>query len=130
MGSQAGTHELWSIFSHDDVKKKADKEEQAKVKTILQRLNRIGITTLTDRQVEYALRSKASGGDSAKALELLIIFEDSLEGIIKPYNPATKLLGAENREGVTCYLDALLFAMFARLDSFEAMLYNNFEDEA
>lgn len=39
-----------------------------------------------------------------------------------------KLLGAVNREGVTCYLDALLFAMFARLGSFEAMLYKNFED--
>ncbi|KAJ9628579.1 hypothetical protein H2203_002480 [Taxawa tesnikishii (nom. ined.)] len=50
------------------------------------------------------------------------------DGEIKPYNPDTKLLGAENREAVTCYLDALLFAMFARLDSFEAMLYENFED--
>ena len=30
---------------------------------------------------------------------------------------------------VTCYLDALLFAMFARLDAFEAMLYDNFDDE-
>jgi len=39
------------------------------------------------------------------------------------------MLGAINRNMVTCYLDALLFAMFARLDSFEAMLYDEFEDE-
>ncbi|PUU83352.1 hypothetical protein B9Z19DRAFT_1073134 [Tuber borchii] len=29
------------------------------------------------------------------------------------------MLGAENNGGVTCYLDTLLFAMFARLDAFE-----------
>ena len=37
--------------------------------------------------------------------------------------------GAENREGVTCYLDSLLFSMFARLGSFEPILYTHFEDE-
>ncbi|KAF2273779.1 cysteine proteinase [Westerdykella ornata] len=39
------------------------------------------------------------------------------------------MLGAVNRCSVTCYLDALLFAMFARMDSFEAMLFDNFSDE-
>ena len=58
-----------------------------------------------------------------------MLLEDSEEGIVNPYNIDVKLLGAVNREGVTCYLDALLFAMFARLGSFEAMLYKNFEDE-
>lgn len=57
-----------------------------------------------------------------------MLLEDSEEGIIQNYDPGVKLLGAINREGVTCYLDALLFAMFARLGSFEAMLYKNFED--
>lgn len=61
-------------------------------------------------------------------MRLLLLFEDTYEGLVKTYDPATKLLGAENRDGVTCYLDALLFAMFARLDSFEAMLYNSFDD--
>ena len=46
------------------------------------------------------------------------------------YEPSVKLLGAENRKGVTCFLDSILFAMFSRLDSFEAMLYNTFEDNA
>ena len=61
-------------------------------------------------------------------MRLLLLFEDTYEGLVKSYDPSTKLLGAENRDGVTCYLDALLFAMFARLDSFEAMLYNSFDD--
>jgi hypothetical protein len=48
---------------------------------------------------------------------------------LKEIDPSVNMLGAENRNYVTCYLDALLFAMFARLDSFEAILFNTFEDE-
>ena len=59
---------------------------------------------------------------------MCLLLEDTYEGLVKTYNPNTKLLGAVNREGVTCYLDALLFAMFARLDSFEAMLYGSISD--
>ena len=50
--------------------------------------------------------------------------------MIKPFDPRVKLLGAENREKVTCYLDALLFAMFSKTSVFEAMIYHTFEDEA
>ena len=39
------------------------------------------------------------------------------------------MAGAENRGAVTCYLDSLLFAMFARFDAFEKMLKREFEDE-
>ena len=63
-----------------------------------------------------------------KAYEFIVLLEISERGTIKPYDPNVKMLGAINRNGVTCYLDALLFAMFARLGSFEAMLYTNFED--
>jgi len=72
------------------------------------------------------LRSLAAKGDKDKALELLLVLEDSLEGIVKDYDPSVELLGAVNRQAVTCYLDALLFAMFARLDSFEAMVFDSF----
>lgn len=58
-----------------------------------------------------------------------MMFKESEEGLIRPYNPDIKMLGAVNRESTTCYLDSLLFAMFARLACFEAMLYMNFEDE-
>lgn len=40
------------------------------------------------------------------------------------------MLGAENRGSVTCYLDALLFAMFAKLESFECMLKQDLETPA
>lgn len=63
-----------------------------------------------------------------KAFDLLMVIEDSIEGILQDYSPDVKLVGAVNRQGVTCYLDALLFAMFARLDFFEAILYRPFTD--
>ena len=89
---------------------------------------RNGITTFKDEDIAYVLTGAYAQGDSGKAYELLMLLQESEEGIIKSYDPSVKLLGAVNREGVTCYLDALLFAMFARLGSFEAMLYNNFEE--
>jgi hypothetical protein len=78
--------------------------------------------------VEYALRAPSSNGDPEAAFRLLMLLEETYEGIVRPFDPNTKLLGAENRGSVTCFLDALLFGMFARLDSFEAMLYESFED--
>ena len=91
------------------------------------RIRSIGITTLDEQNFSYALQS--TNGDVDKAISLLLLLEDSIEGIIRSYTPHTKLLGAVNRQGVTCYLDALLFAMFARLDCFEAILYKSFNDE-
>ena len=39
-----------------------------------------------------------------------------------------KLLGAQNLNGITCFLNATLFAMFCRSDScFDALLYCTFE---
>lgn len=74
------------------------------------------------------LRTDYAKGDTNKAYELSTLLKESEDGTIKPYNPNVKMLGAINRQGVTCYLDALLFAMFGRLGSFEVMLYKNFED--
>ena len=87
----------------------------------------MGIAALEEEHFRYALRS--TKGDIDRAIALLLLLEDSVEGIIRTYNPITKLLGAENRQGVTCYLDALLFAMFARLDCFEGILYKSFNDD-
>jgi len=98
------------------------------IKTLERRVSNLGITELNEKHLTYALQH--TQGDVEKAFEFLLLIEDSIEGIIKGYSPSTKLLGAENREGVTCYLDALLFAMFARLDCFEGILYKSFNDEA
>ncbi|KAL2370616.1 ubiquitin C-terminal hydrolase [Blastomyces gilchristii SLH14081] len=104
-------------------------EEDNKIKEIQRRLSNLGVATLGEPQIRYALRSKIACGEVNEAYDLLILLDDSLHGILRFYNPSIKLLGAENRNGVTCYLDALLFAMFARLDCFEAILYNSFDDE-
>ena len=93
------------------------------------RLSKLGISTFKAPDIEYVLNTNYARGDPEKAFDLLVLLEDSEEGIIKEYRPEVKLLGAINRRNVTCYLDATLFAMFARLDSFEAILYNSFEDE-
>lgn len=58
-----------------------------------------------------------------------MLVNESFEGELKDFDPTVAMVGAINRNNVTCYLDALLFAMFARLDSFEAMLYGEFSDE-
>ena len=52
-----------------------------------------------------------------------------MEGYIKPFDPKITMKGAENRENVTCYLDALLFGMFAQSTSFDTILHNKFEEE-
>lgn len=61
-------------------------------------------------------------------MELLQLQQRAFAGIIEPYNPNIQMLGAENRGSVTCYLDALLFAMFAKLTAFECMLKNDSTD--
>ena len=48
-----------------------------------------------------------------------MLHDESTCGIVKDISRTTRLLGAENNGKVTCYLDSLLFALFARLDSFE-----------
>ena len=75
------------------------------------------------------MRAKYADGDAEKAYDFLVLLEDSVEGIIRDYNFDVTLLGAVNREKVTCWLDSLLFAMFARLDSFEPILVTHFDDE-
>lgn len=83
-----------------------------------------------DSQILYALHSTYASNDLDKAFELLLAMSSACEGSIIKYEPGVKLLGAVNRKAVTCYLDSIIFAMFSRLDSFESMLYNTFEDDA
>lgn len=100
-----------------------------KISTIKQRLQSVGYLGIEDDQIHYALGSKYANGEPDKAFDMVVLFQESVEGVVKPYNPAVHMLGAENRESVTCYLDTLLFSMFARLSSFEPLLYTSFDDE-
>jgi hypothetical protein len=94
-----------------------------------QRLIDNNISGIDEAQIEYALQTKYADRDTNRAYEMLVLFQESVEGIVRPYDPNIRMLGAENRGAVTCYLDSLLFAMFARLGSFEPILYTHFEDE-
>ncbi|EXJ79960.1 hypothetical protein A1O3_08246 [Capronia epimyces CBS 606.96] len=102
--------------------------EEQKIKTLRQRLLDSKGILLRHAQILWALRSLTANGDVEAAYRLLIAMSDASEGIVTSYDPRTKLLGAQNRQGVTCFLDATLFAMFSRLESFEAMLYNSFDE--
>ncbi|KAL8771576.1 MAG: hypothetical protein Q9209_003019 [Squamulea sp. 1 TL-2023] len=96
---------------------------------IWQRLVNAGITRFKESDISHTLHEPFVDGDPEKAFGLMKMYKDSEEGIVKPYDPNMKLLGAVNREGTTCYLDSLLFAMFTRSGCFEAMLYTKFDDE-
>lgn len=47
------------------------------------------------------------------------MWEDATAGIVNEWSADVSFRGAENNGKVTCYLDSLLFALYAHLDSFE-----------
>lgn len=75
------------------------------------------------------MATKFANGDPGRTAAFIDIEHKSAAGILTSYNPSVHLVGAENRGAVTCYLDSLLFAMFAKLDAFECMLKNEFPPE-
>lgn len=117
-----------SVGPHN-VRTVASCTDRIKIQTIKKRLAEQGRAEVEDEQITYALNSGYAAGDVNKALELVIIFRESVEGVVRPYDPKVKMQGAVNHGGVTCYLDSLLFAMFARLPSFEPLLHSVWEDE-
>jgi len=124
---------LFSLFKADPHKKEnkeLKEKEKENIGQIKKRLKSRGYLDIGDSQIVYALDSKSAAGDITKAVDLLVLFQESVKGVIEKYDPSITMLGAVNREAVTCYLDSVLFAMFAKLDSFEPILYKNFEDDA
>ena len=133
-----------TLFKYDP-QRKLEKEQEAKVGSVRElsrlvahwlqiqlmkeRLASLGYINVGDQQLQYGLFSRHAGGNVDKAMELVVLFQESVEGVIKPYNPAVDMKGAINNKGVTCWLDSLLFAMFARLPSFEPILCTIYDDE-
>ncbi|KAJ9142607.1 Ubiquitin carboxyl-terminal hydrolase 8 [Pleurostoma richardsiae] len=113
-------------FSKEDDEKE---KENAKIEDITKRLTDMNVTDIPTDFFRFALSSKYAAGDVDKAIEVLLLQQKSFAGIVLPYNPNVTMLGAENLGNVTCYLDALLFAMFAKLEAFECMLKNELSDE-
>ncbi|KAK0626631.1 ubiquitin carboxyl-terminal hydrolase-domain-containing protein [Immersiella caudata] len=129
------TLDIISIFRPESAKqaqreREEEEKEAAKIEDVMKRLVELNYNGLSEELVRYALNSKFASGDVEKAVELLRLQQRAFAGIIEPYNPQVQMLGAENRSNVTCYLDALLFAMFANMTAFECMLKNDSTDEA
>ncbi|EFX02723.1 ubiquitin c-terminal hydrolase [Grosmannia clavigera kw1407] len=122
-----------SYFKSDAAKQAARAEEEkgkqaAKLDELRSRLDQLHFTDVAKEHLGYVLRSKYADGDVDKAVELIRLQRDAFAGVVLPYNPNSEMKGAENRFNVTCYLDALLFAMFAKLSAFECMLKNELPD--
>ena len=95
----------------------------------LQQIARASQTRAKNTDLARILNDPYAKGNHAKAAEVIDLLDNSEQGIIEAVRPSQSLLGAVNREGVTCYLDSLLFSMFATLDSYEAMIRQDFADE-
>lgn len=80
-------------------------------------------------QIILLLKSPFTQGDVIKTYILIRYFQLSDIGYFITNDPYDRmgcridLVGAENWENVMCYLDALLFSMFANLESFEPILF-------
>ncbi|KAG2734992.1 hypothetical protein G9P44_001206 [Scheffersomyces stipitis] len=83
----------------------------------------------SSKQTIALLKSPFTQGDIIKTFHLVRFFQLSREGLFLTNSYTDKLngtilyKGAENWENVMCYLDALLFSMFAKLESFEPILF-------
>ncbi|KAK7421785.1 hypothetical protein QQX98_002000 [Neonectria punicea] len=123
-----------AMFKTDNTKQlpkvESDKEKDAaKVEEVLKRLDELNITDVTTDHINDIMATKFADGDPKKTVEFIDIEQKAAAGIIMPYDPSIDMVGAENRGNVTCYLDALLFAMFSKLDAFECILKNDFPEE-
>ncbi|KAK7432775.1 hypothetical protein QQZ08_000636 [Neonectria magnoliae] len=123
-----------AMFKADNTKQlpkvESDKEKDAaKVEEVLKRLDELNITDVTTDHINDIMATKFADGDPKKTVEFIDIEQKAAAGIIMPYDPSIDMVGAENRGNVTCYLDALLFAMFSKLDAFECILKNDFPEE-
>ncbi|KAM0238696.1 hypothetical protein ACHAPO_003668 [Fusarium lateritium] len=103
--------------------------DKNKVEEILRRLDELNITDVTADHVTDIMATKFADYDTGKTVEFIDMEQKAAAGIITPYDPSVDMVGAENRGNVTCYLDALLFSMFAKIDAFECMLKNDFPEE-
>ncbi|KIH88080.1 hypothetical protein SPBR_06476 [Sporothrix brasiliensis 5110] len=123
------TDVLFSYFKSDAAKQAAKEEQEkerldANVEIIASRCDELRFHNINKDHIRFALLSKYSEGDVDKAIELIQLQQQAFSGTLVPYNPNVEMVGAENREFVTCYLDALLFAMYAKLEAFDCMLKN------
>ncbi|TQS35713.1 hypothetical protein Golomagni_03859 [Golovinomyces magnicellulatus] len=120
---------IWRFFKPSS-HKKLDQEHANVVAEIKQKLINAGHPSPKDDQVNFALGSDYADGDADRAYEILVLFQESVEGFIRPCDPSVKLVGAINRNNVTCYIDSVLFAMLAVFQSYDLIFCGTFENDA
>ncbi|CAD6501704.1 BgTH12-01954 [Blumeria graminis f. sp. triticale] len=119
---------LWYFFKNSSHKKQ-DQEHTNIVVEIKKKLVDAGYPALKDEEVNYALASDYADGDPERAYEMLVLFQESAEGLIHPCDPNITLVGAINRNNVTCYIDSVLFAMLGGLQSYDLIFCGEFEKD-
>ncbi|KAK0383380.1 hypothetical protein NLU13_9293 [Sarocladium strictum] len=129
---------LRSIFKRDTGKQPANdasdvsrgqEKEAIQIYQVQHRLKELHIVDVSDDHIRDILATNLASGSATRAADFIDMEQKASAGILVNYDPSVHLLGAVNRHAVTCYLDALLFSMFVRLDSFECMLKNDFPPE-
>ncbi|SPO00610.1 uncharacterized protein DNG_03359 [Cephalotrichum gorgonifer] len=103
----------------------SDKDDR--VDNVAARLLELNIHGATPEYIRGMLESKSVAGDVERAVKAINFQQQAAAGNIVRYDAKVKMVGAVNRGAVTCYLDSLLFAMFARFDAFERMLKRDYE---
>jgi hypothetical protein len=102
------------------------------IKNISKRLASLGLESLVAAHLKTSPRfietNLHPGSLPSQPYDLVQLYAETLDGVVHEYDGEYYLLGAINRFGVTCWLDALLFAMFARLETFEPLLVRDFKD--
>ncbi|KAJ1970058.1 hypothetical protein IWQ62_000218 [Dispira parvispora] len=63
------------------------------------------------------------GQDGPATLAHIEDLIEARDGIVVPVDPLASLRGAVNSKGTSCYIDSLLFAMFARQTVFDGLLF-------
>ncbi|TWU73771.1 hypothetical protein ED733_003421 [Metarhizium rileyi] len=121
-----------AMFKLDGSKQnsKSDSDENEcdinKVELVQRHLEDMHISNVTTDYIKDILSTNIALGDPEQTADFIKLEQKSASGIIVPYDPSVHMLGAENRANVTCYLDSLLFAMFAKLEAFQCMLTSTF----
>lgn len=108
---------------------KAYTSSSSSVVALLKYFETLKLPAPSANQVIALLKSPFTQGDLVKTFHLIRFYQLSGEGLFITNEPTDKqggtiaYVGAENWENVMCYMDALLFAMFTNLESFEPMLF-------
>ncbi|KAI9033832.1 ubiquitin carboxyl-terminal hydrolase-domain-containing protein [Phycomyces nitens] len=122
---------IWRFFSHYHHKKHSKDPKQSTGNLLDEHIAKI--TALNEYAKEHlsvileeeAFQSllEANDWDMKKAIVDLEDYEEAAHGILRPLPKADiQLLGSENDRNTSCYIDSLLFAMYANLTTFDPLL--------